>query len=329
MIRSFVKNGRLMSLAIVLLIVSGLGALSTMPRMEDPRMKNRHASVLTLLPGASAERIEVLITEKIEQKLRKISEIKNITSVSRPGISSVKLELIDEVTDSLPIWSRVRDLINDVAPNFPENTLAPTLEDDRSYAFTQLVALNWQGDGPSDIASLGRYANDLQNRLRLVSGTDLVTIFGQGKEEVLVEIDQGLSSKLKLSSKLIAQKIQQSDAKVSAGQLVNQQNQMQVELIGAFDTVARIENIPVRENSSGTILRLGDIANVRKSLTWPAREIAIVNDKPALVVAARMLPNLRIDHWSANIKAELAVYAKLLPQNIELEVLFDQNIYTE
>jgi len=329
MIRSFVKNGRLMSLAIILLIVSGLGALSTMPRMEDPRMENRHASVLTRLPGASAERIEVLITEKIEQKLRKISEIKNITSVSRPGISAVKLELNDEVTDSLPIWSRVRDLINDVAPQFPPNTLAPTLEDDRSYAFTQLIALSWQGDTSIDIASLGRYANDLQNRLRIVPGTDIVNIFGQGQEEVLVEIDQDLSSKLNLSSKLLAQKIQQSDAKVSAGQLVNHQNQMQVELIGAFDSVTRIENIPVSQNTSGTVLRLGDIAKINKSLVWPAQEIAIVNDKPALVVAARMLPNLRIDQWSDNIKSELAVYAKQLPQNIELEVLFDQNIYTE
>ncbi|MCW8832780.1 MAG: efflux RND transporter permease subunit, partial [Colwellia sp.] len=277
----------------------------------------------------SAERIEVLITEKIEQKLRKLPEIKNITSVSRPGISAVKLELLDEVTNSAPVWSRVRDLINDVTPQLPPNTLTPTLEDDRSYAYTQLIALNWQGDSPSDIASLGRYANDLQSRLRTVTGTDIVTIFGQGQEEVLVEIDQNLNAQLKLSSKLIAQKIQRSDAKVSAGQLVNPTNQMQIELVGAFDTINRIENIPVRENQSGTILRLGDIANISKSLAWPAQEIAIVNDKPAVVVAARMLPNLRIDLWSNNIKEVLAQYATKLPQNIELEVLFDQNTYTE
>jgi len=329
MIRSFVKNGRLMSLAITLLIVSGLGAISTMPRMEDPRMENRHASVLTRLPGASAERIEVLITEKIEQKLRKIPEIKLITSVSRPGISAVKIELLGDVVHSTPIWSRVRDLISDITPQLPQNTLAPTLEDDRSYAYTQLIALNWQGNGPSDIASLGRYANDLQSQLRTVTGTDIVTIFGQGKEEVLVEIDQGLNSQLKLSSTLIAQKIQRSDAKVSAGQLVNKKNQMQVELVGAFDTVARIENIPMRENQSGTVLRLGDIAKVSKSLAWPAQEIAIVNDKPAVVVAARMLPNLRIDLWTNSIEKVLAQYAKQLPQNVKLEVLFDQNTYTE
>ncbi|MDP7592621.1 MAG: efflux RND transporter permease subunit [Litorilituus sp.] len=329
MIRSFVKNGRLMSLAIVLLIVAGLGSLSTIPRMEDPRMQNRHASVLTRLPGASAERIEVLITEKIEQKLRKIAEVKVITSVSRPGISAVKLELLDEVTHSAPIWSRVRDLINDIAPQLPPNTITPTLEDERSYAFTQIIALNWQGAGESDIASLGRYANDLQNQLRQVTGTDIVNIFGQGQEEVLVEIDQGVSSQLSLSSKAIAQKIQRADAKVSAGQLVNNKNQMQVELIGAFDTVTRIENIPLQESQSGTILRLGDIANVSKTVSWPAQEIAMVNDKPALVVATRMLPSLRIDLWSKNVALVLAQYAKQLPENIKLEVLFDQNTYTE
>ncbi len=329
MIRSFVKNGRLMSLAIILLIVSGLGALTTMPRMEDPRMKNRHASVLTQLPGASAERIEVLITEKIEQKLRKLSEIKMITSVSRPGISVVKIELLAEIVDSAPVWSRVRDLLNDVTPQLPPNIITPVLEDDRSYAYTQLISLNWQGDETSDIASLGRYANELQNRLRIVSGTDLVSIFGQGQEEILVEVDQEQASLLKLSNQSISHKIYQADAKISAGQLTNQRTQMQIELVGAFDTVTRIENIPVSHNSSNSVLHLSDIAKVSKSLVWPAKEMAIINDKPAVVVAVRMLPNLRIDVWSKNIEKSLAKFSHELPENIKLEVLFDQNVYTE
>ena len=108
MIRSFVKNGRLMSLVITLLVVAGLGALSNLPRTEDPRITNRIASVITQLPGASAERVEVLISEKIEQKLRKLPEINLLTSNSRPGISIVQVKLQDEITDTKPIWSRVR-----------------------------------------------------------------------------------------------------------------------------------------------------------------------------------------------------------------------------
>lgn len=329
MISSFVKNGRLMSLAIVLLIVSGIGALTTLPRMEDPRIANRHASAITYLPGASAERVEVLVSEKIEQKLRKLSEIKNITSVSRPGISVVKLELQAEITNPTPVWSRVRDLLNDVTPELPANTPPPTLKDDRSYAFTQIIALKWQGKGETDLASLGRYAKELRNELRSVYGTDLVSIFGQVPEEVLVEIDQAKSSKLHLSSQQISQKIQGSDAKISAGQIVNSNSQMQVEVVGAFDTVNRISNIPIQQSSNGSILRLGDIAKVSKSLTWPAREIALVDDKVSVMVGTRMLPNLRIDQWTTNVEKTLANFTQKLPQNVTVEVLFDQNIYTE
>ncbi|WDE11444.1 efflux RND transporter permease subunit [Thalassomonas haliotis] len=328
MIRSFVKNGRLMSLVIVLLIVSGLAALSTLPRTEDPRIQNRVASVITYMPGASAERIEVLISEKIEQKLRKLSEINLITSISRPGISVVQLKLQDEINAPEPVWSRVRDLVSDLAPKLPANIIPPVLETDRGYAYTQLIALNWQGTTEIDIASLGRYANELQNRLRTVGGTDLVSIFGQGEEEILVAIDQAQSSRLGLSSALISEKIRSADAKVSAGALVNLDNQMQVELTGALDTVERIRNIPLSNNESGSVLRLGDIASVNKSLAWPASEIALVNDQPSVVVATRMLPDLRIDKWTERVKEQVAIFAKELPHNIQLEVLFDQNTYT-
>ncbi len=329
MIRAFVKNGRLMSLVIILLIVSGLGALSTMPRTEDPRITNRNASVLTRLPGASAERIEVLITEKIEQKLRKLSEIDLITSNSRPGISVVQIKLKDEVTDTKPIWSRVRDLINDVTPQLPPQTSIPILEDDRGYAFTQLIALNWIGKGQPDIASLGRYANELQNRLKLVAGTDLVSIFGAGEEEITVSIDQNKTSQLQITTEHISTQVLMSDAKVSAGLLVNDHNQMQVELYGALSSIERISSIPIKIASDGSILRLGDVAKVDKTLAWPAQEMAIVNDLPAVVVATRMLPDLRIDHWTIDVQKSLTNFEASLPDAIKLEVLFDQNLYTE
>lgn len=329
MIPSFVKNGRLMSLVIILLIVSGLGALSTLPRTEDPLLTNRNASVLTRLPGASAELVEVLITEKIEQKLRKLSEIKTLSSFSRPGLSVVKVKLQDEVTDSAPVFSRIRDLISDVSPELPPNSTAPILVDDRSYAFTQLIALNWQSDSPVDLASLGRYANELQNHLRVVQGTDLVSIFGRGEEEILVEIDQEQTSQLQLTAAMISNKIRGADAKISAGLLVNSKNQMQVELSGALDSVHRIENIPLQVTSSGAVLHLGDIAKVSKTLAWPPSEIALVNDQVSVVVGTRMLPNLRIDQWTVQVKQALADYAKILPDNIKLEILFDQNSYTE
>ncbi len=329
MIRSFVKNGRLMSLVIVLLVVAGLGALTNLPRTEDPRITNRIASVITQFPGASAERVEVLISEKIEQKLRKLPEISLLTSNSRPGISIVKVQLQDEITDTKPIWSRVRDLLNDLEPSFPKGTLSPVLEDDRGYAYTQIISLNWQGNGAENIAMLGRYANELQNQLKLVHGTDIVNIFGRGAEEVLVEIDPLIASQLNLSAQAISQSIGNADAKVSAGQLTNQFNQMQIELTGALNNTERISNISIKSDDNGNLLRLGDIASIRKTVNYPPTEVTMVHSKQAVVVATRMLPNLRIDQWSISVEKELAAFSATLPSNISLEVIFDQSSYTE
>ena len=329
MIKAFTENNRLMALLIILLIVAGLGSLSTLPRTEDPRITNRIASVLTLLPGASAERVEALVTEKIEQKLRKLADINRITSTSRPGISIVQLKLHDTVTDPVPIWSRVRDLLNDVTSELPAATVAPRLEDDRGYAYTQLIAVKWQGDSAVDLTTLGRYGKELQNQLKVVSGTDIVSLFGRGKEQILVEIDKHLAANLSLSTQAISNIILAADAKVSAGNIINDYNQMQIEVAGSFDSVARIRKIPLLNDSKGGVVRLGDIAQVSKKLQWPAQEIAIVDDQYAVVVSTRMLPNLRIDKWSAQVDDVVAAFNLQLPSSLTTEVLFDQSQYTE
>lgn len=329
MIKGFVKNGRLMSLVIVLLIVAGLGALTTLPRTEDPRITNRMASVITPFPGASAERVEVLISEKIEQKLRKLPEINLISSTSRPGVSVVQIKLQDEIIDTKPTWSRVRDLLNDLTPEFPIGTLAPSLEDDRGYAYTQIIALTWQGMEQINIGMLSRYANELQNQLKLIQGTDLVSVFGEGNEEILVELNPQLTSQLNISAQAISNSIRDADAKVSAGQLTNSFNQMQIELSGALNNTDRIANITVKTDGDNNLLRLGDIAKIAKTVQSPPDDLALVNNEQAVVVATRMLPNLRIDQWSHSVRDKLSEFSQNLPSNIALEVIFDQSSYTE
>ncbi|MFT5807389.1 MAG: multidrug efflux pump [Moritella dasanensis] len=329
MIKAFTENNRLMALLIILLIVAGLGALSTLPRTEDPRITNRIASVLTLLPGASAERVEALVTEKIEQKLRKLADIKRITSTSRAGISIVRLELHDSNYDPVPVWSRVRDLLNDVTSELPPSAIAPRLEDDRGYAYTQLIAVKWQGDSAVDLTTLGRYGKELQNQLKVISGTDIVSLFGRGEEQILVEIDKHLAANLSLSTQAISNIILAADAKVSAGNIINDYNQMQIEVAGSFDSVDRIRQIPLLSDSKGGVVRLGDIAQISKTLQWPAQEIALVDGQYAVVVSTRMLPNLRIDKWSAEVDNIVAGFNLQLPSSLTTEVLFDQSQYTE
>jgi len=77
----------------MVLVVAGLSAINNIPRLEDPRIDTRNVLVITPYPGASAERVEALVTDVIEDELRQLYEIKEINSTSRSGTSVVSIEL--------------------------------------------------------------------------------------------------------------------------------------------------------------------------------------------------------------------------------------------
>ncbi|EDQ00734.1 efflux RND transporter permease subunit [Shewanella benthica] len=328
MVKALVENGRLASLFIALLIVAGLGAISSLPRMEDPDITNRFASVITQYPGASAERVEALVTEVLENRLRRLEEIKLIQSTSRPGISVIQLELKDSVQDTGPVWSRARDLIADAKPVLPAAAQNPLLDDQIGYASTAILGLVWRGGGEIRTDMLNRYAKELQSKLRLLSGTDFVKLYGAPTEEVLVQLDGNKVNQLGLTPASIARILSNADTKVSAGEINNNNFRALIEVSGELDSLSRIRRVPLKVDSQGQIIRLGDIATINKQAKTPANSIALIDQQQGVMVAARMLNNTRVDLWLAKVRVEVDAMQASVPANIEIQWLFDQESYT-
>lgn len=327
--KAILGNTRLLVLAVALLIVSGFSSLGSLPRAEDPIIKNRVAVVATNFPGATAERVESLVTEKIESSLRQLDEIKTLSSVSRPGISVITIELKDQVVDSAPVWSRARNKLDDVQPLLPDGVSTPELDDDHAYAFTIISALTWQGDSEPDLLTLRRYAIELGNRLRIISGTEFVDEYGVPEEQILVSMDPAIASALGSSAISVAKAIYGADAKNSAGELVNNDNRFALEIAGSLDSLQRIGQVPITIDDNGYLVRLQDIAEIERSAASPAAEIAIVQGQPAVIVATRMQPDLRVDLWSQRVTDFLDDFQQELPVNIKVNLLFEQQSYTE
>ena len=139
----FYRNSRLLILTICLILVWGFSSLQILPRMEDPALSQWYGKITTRFPGASAERVESLVTEKLEQELQEIEEIQFIESTSQLGTSSIVLKLQDNVKNHDEVWSRVRDRLADVTPQLPPEVLAPKYEEINNRAYTLIVALTW------------------------------------------------------------------------------------------------------------------------------------------------------------------------------------------
>lgn len=328
MIKAFVENGRLVSLVIALLLVAGFGAISSLPRTEDPHITNRFASVITPYPGASAERVEALVTEVLENQLRRLEEIKLIQSTSRPGISVIQLELKDTVMETDPVWSRARDLLADAKINLPEGIPSPTLDDQIGYAYTAILSLVWNSNTPVRVDMLNRYAKELQSRLRLLSGTDFVKLYGAPTEEMLVQLDGNKMSQLQLTPASIAHILSGADSKIAAGEINNREFRALVEVSGELDSLTRIRQVPLKIDNQGQFIRLGDIALVTRQAKTPADSIALVDGEQGVFVAARMLNNSRVDLWQAQVNSVVDELNREVPANIQIQWLFEQNSYT-
>ena len=324
----FYRNPRSLALALLIILVGGLSAFMTIPREEDPKYTNRFATIITAYPGATAERVERLVTEKIEEKLQEKAEIKEIRSQSRNGISIVSLELEGNIYDTAGPFSEIRDAVADAEAAFPAGALPPIFDADRGYAFTFLVALTWDSKNPVDLAILKRLARELQSQLRNTSGTELVTLHGAPDEEISVTVEPAVVSSLGLDADAIARAIAAADSKVSAGQLRGTANEILLEVRGELDSLSRIRDVPIIQGADGAIVRLGDVARVDRAIVQPPRSLALVEGKEGVVVAVRMEGNRSIDHWVQSVKATIADFESGLSEGIGLKVIFDQSTYT-
>jgi len=328
MVKPFYRNIRLLILTFILIIAWGFSSFQTLPRQEDPELVNRVAVVKTAFPGASAERVEALVTEVLEGEIAEIEEINTLSSNSRVGFSTVTIELVESVKDAQPIWSKVRDEIADAAADLPVGVGVPELEESKTKAYTAIASLTWNQPSEPNYSILRRYAEQLEVVMRGVSGTEEVEIFGDPQEEVTVEIDATELVGIGLSPQELAQQISLSDAKVSAGQYRSDRSNIAIEVDSELATIERIRQIPI-QNQDGQFTRLSDLATVSRGIRQPTSDLALVSGKPAVVVGVLMNSGLRIDRWAAEVKAEIANFETSLPQGVSLNLIFDQSAYVE
>ena len=324
----FYRRPRLLILTICLLFFWGLSAFNTLPRTEDPETSQRYAKVVTQFPGASAYRVESLVTEKIERELAQIEEIETLSSSSQNDSSIILAKLKANVNDIDETWSRVRDRLADVAPQLPSGASTPIYDKFLSKANTFIAAITWDLDTPVNHSILSRKAAELEHEFRNLSGTQKVELVGNPVEEITVAIEPTQLAALGLTPQNLAEQIKASDAKLSAGQLRNESN-LPLEITENLDSTERIGQIPIRVSRDGQLALVSDVAKVTRGIKQPASELAIINGKPAVVVTVLMESDRRIDRWSKEAHQIATAFQQQLSPGLSLEVVFDQSIYVE
>ena len=325
----FYRNFRLLILAILIIFAWGISSFFTLPRLEDPELVSRFASITTFWPGADAQRIETLITEKIEAELSEIEEIRTYDSTSSAGSSIINIGLLESVEERKAdtVWLRIKELLNQATTQLPPGTSKPRLEELEVKAYAMITALIWEQDTEPNYAIINRLSQLFKDELLALPGTQKVAKFGIPQEEITVEINATQLASIGLTAQQLSAQIQQSDAKVSSGQFRSKNNYLLLEVDSDLDSLERIRNIPISFNDRGQFTRLGDIAKVRKTIAEPPNELALINGHPGSALAVFVESDYQIDLWAKSVESAIEKFSKELGIGLKLEIIFNQSNY--
>lgn len=327
---AFYTNPRLTALFVLFVVIMGSMAFMGLARQEDPTMTERWARVNTFLPGATALRMESLVSEPIETALREIPEVKQLKSSSKSGLSVVSVELYDSVgADQVDaIWSEVRDELGEVAATLPSGASEPELILNKPLASTLIVKLGWAQNSSLELNLLSRVAETLRLKLANLAGTEVAESWGEADEEILVALDPYRLADAQLTTSEVAARIRAADTKMPSGRLRSANSDLLVEVEAELDSTERISRIPLRNSTNGAVLRVSDIATVTKHRIEPPRSMAIQNGAEVILINAKMQPGLQIEEWSQRAIKLINDYSASLPGGITLDVVYNQNEYT-
>ena len=326
----FYRYSRLTALAVILLVAAGFGALLSLGRQEDPSLTERFGLVVTAFPGASAERVEALVTEPLENAIHELAEINQTSSNSRSGVSVIQLQIREDLNETQvdQAWTQIREQVESVRPRLPQGVISPDVRRQYLGAATMIVSLTWGDSGEENLAILSRLATDLESQLRNMSGTEETAVYGEVEEEIRILADPDTLAALGLTMADLARLTASADSKSPAGELRAGGVDLNVEIAGEFDGLDRIRAIALGEGPDGEFIRVGDVADVEKGARSPVEALATTHGQRAVFVAAYLQPELRVDTWSASADAVVAEFAASVP-GVQVETIFRQADYVD
>ena len=139
--RLAIEKSQITIVALVLILFAGFQTFQTMPRDEDPGFIIRTATVMTYFPGASPERMEQLVTDKLEKSIRQMPEIDFISSQSKTGVSIIFVNIQERYSAMRPIWDNLRRKVDSAKDQLPDGIIgARRLATDRFAPAARLAA---------------------------------------------------------------------------------------------------------------------------------------------------------------------------------------------
>ncbi len=279
------RNNKLVYFLIAVLVIGGAYSAYDMSKLEDPELKVKLAMVAATYPGASANEVELQVTDPLEKSLLAIGDVKNVTSYSYDDFCVLEVELNSTVPDAdvEQCWDMLRRKVGDTAASLPSG-VSVSVQDDFGLVYGMFYAIT--GDGFSD-KELDDYAELLKREIGNIEGVARVNLYGKKTDCINVSLTSEKMAALGVSPAEILSTLNGQNETTYSGYYDNGDRRVKVTVGDKFRTPEQIGELIIQGHEDDQ-LRLKDIATVESGYETPQRNSMEYNGERAIgmVIAA-------------------------------------------
>ncbi|HIG45745.1 MAG TPA: efflux RND transporter permease subunit [candidate division Zixibacteria bacterium] len=314
-----IKNKTSVFVLTGLIILMGLTAYFSLPRESAPSITIPIIIVATPYIGVSPADIENLVTQPIEKRLKELSDVKEITSTSSEGISTVVIEFETDVNIDNAL-QKVREKVDLARTEIPQDAEESSINE-INLDNVPIMVVNVSG--AHNLVTLKDIAEDLEDRIESVAGVLDVTLVGGLEREVQVDVDPNRLTYYNLGLEDIIETIREENLNLPGGSIKTSTLRYAVRVPGEFSNTQEIGDLVVEARNNQPIF-IRDVATVRfgfKEATTYAR----FNGLPCVSLNVQKRTGENLIKIADAVNTLLDEERNRLPASVELTVLADQS----
>lgn len=318
---SFSINNRISVLVLLVLVaVMGIVSYLTIPKESFPSINVPNIFVVTIYPGVSPEDMESLVTRKLEDELGNISEVKEMTSTSSEGYSSINLEF-DPSVDIEDALQKVREKVDLAKPELPEDAEEPAVQE---INFSEFPILNVNLSGEYEEVILKEIAEVLQDKIETIPSVLGVDLTGGLEREVQVDVDLAKMKYYGITFGDIITAISQENVTIPGGDISVGTKKFLLRVPGQYEDTALLEDIVVKGEEKSPIY-VRDVAKV--TFGFKERETySELGTAPVITLGVKKRTGENILETGERTKAILEEALPTLPPTTTYTITNDQSV---
>ena len=306
---------------IIAITLAGAYAFAKLGRAEDPPFTIKILTVSAVWPGATAKEMQDLVAEPLEKRMQELRWYDRVETFTRPGLMLMKLALKDQAppTDIPEQFYQARKKLADEAPRLPAGTIGPFVNDEYADVTFSLYAVKGDRMPPRQLT---REAETLRQRLLHVAGVKKVDILGERPERIFVEFSYAKLATLGINARTIFDALNRQNVITPAGSIDTNGPQVFMRVEGAYDDLQKIADTPIA--AGGKVLKLSDVAEVKRGYEDPATFLIRHHGDPAMVLGVVMQDGWNGLDLGKALDDEEARITKDLPAGLTFTKIIDQ-----